>query len=206
MIANKKAPCRSRTLVLWSLGLEADGPNPIVSRRYCLPHRDTHNFKILFFREPVCFLGHFPHRGDMFFIFVCGGTADIFVLFPRLYYPPPGSLHRGGYPAAWCRFPPSYAAKKNSHPQALHRLCRFPFSVSGRRCPTAGTAITCHTLPTCRRCRPVCCPAIWCQRADIPPFSYAISLNTYLVKLYITVYRSFPFSRRLAASKVYLHR
>ena len=51
----KKRPAVAERFVLWPLGLEADGPSPINSRRYCIRTVKLKISKFYFFREPLLF-------------------------------------------------------------------------------------------------------------------------------------------------------
>lgn len=137
----KKRPAVAERFVLWPLGLEADGPSPIVRGGF---QTDTRAgilkiSKFYFFREPLHFLQQFPHRGDMYscfllviqsrvffhfawmfvagggeFIFMFAGGRDIFVP-GRATYEPRLPLYRGypPYPAAAC---PSQADRHKKIP------------------------------------------------------------------------------------------
>ena len=65
----KKRPAVAERFVLWPLGLEADGPSPIVRGGF---QTDTRAgilkiSKFYFFREPIPFWNEISHRGDALF-------------------------------------------------------------------------------------------------------------------------------------------
>ena len=83
----KKRPAVAERFVLWPLGLEADGPSPIVIGGF---QTDTRAVKLkiskfYFFREPLHFLQQFPHRGDMYFCFLLMIQSRVFFHFAWIF-------------------------------------------------------------------------------------------------------------------------
>ena len=65
----KKRPAVAERFVCWPLGLEADGPSPIVRGGFKLtPAPGYSKFQnFIFLGESVSFSDTFPHRGDSFY-------------------------------------------------------------------------------------------------------------------------------------------
>ena len=146
----KKRPAVAERFVLWPLGLEADGPSPINSRRYCLR---TVKLKIskFYFLGNICHLWDSPLIGGggyvllflacdtiprflSFLMEICGmgenlflcslGEMDIFVPGRATYEPRP-PLHRG-YPSPAAACPSPADRHKKIPPSVLLHLRPVP--------------------------------------------------------------------------------
>lgn len=79
----KKRPAGAERFVLWPLGLESDGPSPIVRGGF---QTDTRagilKISKFYFSGNLCiFLQQFPHRGDMYSCFLFLAQSRVFFYF-----------------------------------------------------------------------------------------------------------------------------
>lgn len=204
----KKRPAVAERFVLWPLGLEADGPSPIVRGGF---QTDTRAgilkiSKFYFFREPLLFRGQFPHRGGYVLLFLACDTIPRFLSFCM-------DIWGGGENLFLC----SLGEWTYSYPAALPMSPALPF--------IGGTPSPCCLLSSPGRPpQKKIPPRVLLHLQPVPGFrllvppSFApfppaaalplatISLNTYLANNEITYYRSFAAASGCSASILYPHR
>ena len=172
----KKRPAVAERFVLWPLGLEADGPSPINSRRYCLRTVKLKISKFYFFREPLHFLQQLPHRGGYVLLFLFCDTIPRFISFcmdfcgmgENLFlcslgewtysYPAAPPMNPAlpfirGHPLPCCRLPfPGRPPQKNTpaRPSLSTARPRFPPAVDPARLHMLRT-VPLRTVSACRR-------------------------------------------------------